>query len=85
MSLSKVNDSTCVCMIELSMTSNGGNTYYFKPFSKKHESLMERWREQIEKQILNFEIQVGVAPALAYQYLAGDSYAAESIRIRGID
>ena len=46
---------------------------------------MERWREQIEKQILNFEIQVGVAPALAYQYLAGDSYAAESIRIRGID
>ena len=73
MSLPKVNYSTCFCVIELSMTSNAGNTYYFKPFSKKHESLMEKWREQIEKQILNFEIQVGVAPALAYQYLAGDS------------
>ena len=54
---------TSAARVELLMTSSSGHTFCLKPYSSKDEAMMEKWRVQIEKQIMKFESLAGAVRA----------------------
>ena len=71
--------SSSVFFSELQLTSSSGHTFALKPYHAKHESSMEQWRSQIEKQIMRFEAQSGQMAAVGE--LEDVSFAQSSLGI----